>query len=134
MNRIVVGFLVAALVYGIVGIALGLIMAISRDHGQIAVHAHVNLIGWVSFFLFFLFYRALGDAVPKPLALVHFWLAQVSAPGLFVGVWLVHAGETQYDPLAAISSLAYGASFLVFAAAAVIGMRRSGWATSTAGR
>ena len=53
------------------------------------------------------------------MAILHFWLAQVAMLGLTVGLWLLYAGNPQYEPIAAISSLAYGVSFLVFAAIAL---------------
>lgn len=115
MKKYARGFMAAAIVYGLVGIALGLMMAIAEDHAQIPTHAHANLIGWVSFFLFALYYQFFGEGVPRALAMAHFWSAQVSVPVLMVAIFLVHSGETQFVPLAAISSLAYAASFVIFA-------------------
>jgi len=115
MKFITNGYLIAAVIYGIGAIAIGLYMAISQDHAQIATHAHMNLIGWVSFFLFGLFYHFFGEKVSIRLAQIQFWLAQLSAPFLFLGVWLVHANKTELEPIAAISSLFYAASFVVFA-------------------
>ena len=117
------GFILMAVIYGLVGIALGLEMAITKDHDQIPTHAHVNLMGWVSFMIFGLFYRIVGDAVSVRLAQLHFWLAQISALGIFLGIWLIYAGQPQFDPLAAISSLAYGASFILFAVIVVLWLR-----------
>lgn len=115
MHIIAKGFLGSAVVYGIVGLASGLQMAISSQHTQIPAHAHVNLIGWVSFFLFAIFYQILGENVSKLFSRIHFWLAQASLLGLTIGLFLVYSGKTQFEPLAAISSLAYAASFLLFA-------------------
>ncbi len=113
------GFLIAAVAYGTLGILVGLHMAIGQDHGQRPTHAHILVIGWVSFFLFGLFYLHFGRAVRRWMAILHFWLAQVAMLGLTVGLWLLYAGNPQYEPIAAISSLAYGVSFLVFAAIAL---------------
>ncbi len=118
------GFMIAAILYGLVGVGFGLQMAISQDTSQLPTHAHINLIGWVSFFLFALFYHLFGEKVSTLLARVHFWLAQISALGLFTGLTLIYAGETQFEPLAAISAMGYGASFLVFAFLALTGLSR----------
>lgn len=120
------GFMVAAIFYGIVGIAFGLQMAINQDHSQLPTHAHINLIGWVSFFLFALFYHLLGEKVSTLLAWIHFWLAQAGALGLFTSIALIHTGETQFEPLAAISAMGYGVSFLVFAILALRSLSRKG--------
>lgn len=39
------------------GIGLGMAMGIADDHTLAPVHAHANLIGWVSLFLFGVYYR-----------------------------------------------------------------------------
>jgi len=115
MTRIAKGFLSAGIVYGLLGMALGLHMAIGNDHGQRVTHAHMLVIGWVSFFLFGLFYLHFGTAVNRLLAAIHFWVAQVSMFGMMVGLWLIYSGRTQYEPIPAASASAYAVSFVVFA-------------------
>ncbi len=123
MQGIGKAFFVSALVYGVIGILLGLHMAMSKNHGQMPTHAHVLVIGWLSFAVFGLFYSAHGHAVPRLLAGAHFWLAQISLAALVVGLYLLYSGQPQYEPVAAISSLGYAASFLVFVAVALRAMR-----------
>lgn len=118
-NTLARRFLGAAIIYGIIGIALGLAMAIGQDHGQRPTHAHINVIGFVSFFLFALFHRQWGAAVSRRLAQIHFWLAQLGMLGLTVGLYLSYDGQTQFEPVAAVSAITYGVSFLVFAAVAL---------------
>ena len=118
-------FFATALIYGVLGILLGLHMAMSKNHGQLPTHAHILVIGWVSFAIFGLFYSAHGHAVPKLLATLHFWLAEISFAALVVGLWLLYEGYGQYEPIAAVSSLGYAASFLIFVIAAICGMRTS---------
>lgn len=55
-------FLRIAVLYLLVGVTLGIVMAASHDHRMAAVHAHVNLLGWVTMALFSLFYRAVPAA------------------------------------------------------------------------
>jgi hypothetical protein len=116
MEKLARGFIAGAVFYGIAGIAMGLYMAISQDHSQSPTHAHINLIGWVSFFLFGLFYKFLGANVSIRMARAQYWLAQVSAPALFVAIWFLNQGDARFEPLAAASALGYAASFLVFSA------------------
>jgi hypothetical protein len=47
----------AAVVFVICGMVWGIIMAISRDHSAMPAHAHLSLLGWVSLFLFGIYYR-----------------------------------------------------------------------------
>src|SRR5260370_11505248 len=57
------------------------------------VHAHVALLGWVSFTLFGLVYRAMPDwgspsAAAVKTAAVHFWLSVISVLGVWInGTW-----------------------------------------------
>jgi hypothetical protein len=98
-------------------------MAIRHDHGELVTHAHIVLAGWLSFAIFAFFYHALGSGVPRWLALAHYILAQVSLAIMVMGLWLYYGGQTQFEPALAVGALGYAASFLLFAAAAFIGMR-----------
>lgn len=111
-------FFASALVYGVLGMLLGLHMGISQNHGQMPTHAHIMVVGWLSFAVFGLFYAIYENTVPKLLARLHLWLAQVSFAGLVIGLWLLYSGQSQYEPFVALSSVAYAASFLVFVAVA----------------
>ncbi len=116
-------FFTSALVYGVLGMLLGLHMGTSHDHGQMPTHAHIMVIGWLSFAVFGLFYSAYAHATPRLLSQVHFWLAQISFLALVVGLWLVYSGRTEYEMVPAVSSTAYAVSFLVFAVVAISAMR-----------
>jgi hypothetical protein len=118
MNGIARGFFITAIAYGVLGMILGLTMAITHDHQQRPTHAHIMVIGWLSFFAFGFFYHQFGKAMSRSLSLVHFWLAQAAVIALVIGLWLIYSGRTQFEPIAAVSSITYALSFLVFGAAA----------------
>ena len=122
MRSIARNFFISAIVYGMLGMVLGIVMAIAHDHGELPTHAHIMVVGWLSFAVFGFFYTLLGNAVPLRLALTHFWLAQISL-AVLVGLGLYYAGETQFEPLAAIGSIGYAVSFFVFAFAAFKALR-----------
>jgi hypothetical protein len=42
----------AATIFAVAGISMGIAMAMMRDHAIMPAHAHLNLLGWVSLFLF----------------------------------------------------------------------------------
>jgi cbb3-type cytochrome oxidase subunit 1 len=117
-------FFASALIYGILGMLLGLHMAASHDHGQMPTHAHLLVIGWVSFAIFGLFYHLFGDTVSKALSTIHLWLAELSFIGIVTGLLLYYSGRTEFEPVAAISSLAYAVSFVLFAIIALPVLRR----------
>ena len=119
MGKIARGILGAAILYGLAGLAAGLLMAITEDHSQMPTHAHIMVIGWVSFFLFSLFYDRFEDRVSGILARLHFWSAQLSLLPLIVGLWLLYSGREEFTPLAAGSAIGYAVSFVIFAAVAL---------------
>jgi hypothetical protein len=123
MRGIARGFFASAVVYGLLGMLLGLDMAMRHDHAELPTHAHIMVIGWLSFAVFGFFYHLLGHAVPRLLASLHFWLAQASLAILVLGLWLYYAGRTEFEPLAAVGSIGYAASFAIFAVGAFMALR-----------
>lgn len=108
-------FLRFGILFAIVGMCLGIYMAASHDHTLAPVHAHINLLGWVTMFLAGLFYSVRPDCEGR-MARLHLGLAVVGllilAPGL-AGVML---GTLSWgEPLAGIGSIITLASVLVFA-------------------
>jgi peptidoglycan/LPS O-acetylase OafA/YrhL len=104
----------AAVLMVIAGMIWGIIMAISRDHSAMPAHAHLNLLGWVSLFLFGVFYH-LHPAIDRSrsaLIQVAAWI--VGTVILTIGVWLVHTGHDIGDPIAAAGSLIVLAAMLLF--------------------
>ncbi|MEM7068474.1 MAG: hypothetical protein AAF478_06275 [Pseudomonadota bacterium] len=123
MGFIVRGFLITAVLYGLLGLGYGLMMAITQDHGQMPTHAHIMVIGWVSFAIFGMFYKQYEEGVSLGLAKAHFWLAQISLLVLVIALTMVYSGNGAGDPIAAVSAIAYSVSFLVFSVVALKAVR-----------
>lgn len=109
-------FFATAVAYAVLGMALGLVMGITKDHSQMPTHAHILVIGWVSFALFGFFYHLFPSVAASRLATVHFWLAQASFILLIGALYLLFSGHAGADPVAAAGSIGYLASMLVFVA------------------
>ncbi len=121
-------FFGSALVYAILGMALGLHMGMSHDHTQMPTHAHIMLVGWVSFAIFGFFYHSFPSAAETWLARIHFWLAEASFIVLTAALYLIFGGWTEADPIAGIGSLGLLLSMILFAIIAwptVTGTRRA---------
>ena len=104
----------AAVVLVIAGMLWGIAMAISEDHATMPAHAHLNLLGWVSLFLFGIYYH-LHPAIDRArLASLQVWIWIVGTVTMTVGVGLVHSGHAIGDPIAAVSSLVVLAHMLLF--------------------
>lgn len=108
-------FLRLAVLYLIAGIGLGLFMAASHDHSMKPVHAHLNLLGWVTLTLFGLFYRVVPAAAATTLAKVHFWLY---VPAHFLQMVLLamfYRGVVAVEPALGAVSMLVGVAVLLFA-------------------
>jgi cbb3-type cytochrome oxidase subunit 1 len=108
-------FLKTAVVYFVIAVALGIYMGATQDLTQRPVHAHLNLLGWVSMALFGLIYHAHPAAAGTALARWHFWIHQLGVPALMVAVWVVHAGNAAADPVAGVLSIIVGVGIVLFA-------------------
>src|SRR5882762_3137356 len=104
----------AAVLMVVLGMIWGLAMAITQDHSTMPAHAHLNLLGWVSLFLFGIYYHLHPTIDLSRLALVQVWIWIVGTIILTIGVGLVHSGRVVGDPIAAVSSLVVLADILLF--------------------
>jgi cbb3-type cytochrome oxidase subunit 1 len=104
----------AAVLFVVAGMIWGIVMAISDDHSAMPAHAHLNLLGWVSLFLFGIFYHLHPTIDRSQAALVQVWIWIASTVILTIGVGLVHTGHPIGDPFAAIGSIFVLADMLLF--------------------
>ena len=104
----------AAVLLVLAGMIWGIIMAISQDHSAMPAHAHLNLLGWVSLFLFGIFYHLHPTIDRSRTAMVQVLVWIVATVILSVGVALAHTGHEIGDPIAAVSSLFVVADMLLF--------------------
>ncbi len=108
-------FLRLSVIYALIGMSIGIHMAMSHDHAQAPTHAHLNLLGFVAMFLYGLFYRGWPEAAAGRLAHWHFWIANIGLIGGITGIALIYGGLPEAEPLAAVSSLLMIAGMAIFA-------------------
>ena len=108
-------FFTLAIVYAILGMLLGLSMAISQDHGQMPTHAHIMLAGWVSSAIFAYFYHLFPAIGSRGIAMFHFWFQTASVIVMMVSLLFFYGGNPAVEPGAAIGSIGYGLGMLLFA-------------------
>ena len=124
MRGVARNFFMLALIYALCGMALGLHMSITKDHGQMPVHAHAMAAGWLMSAVFAFFYHLVPAAGKSRLAQIHFWLSAVSGIGLLVGLYFLLAGNPSIEPLVAVSSMVFYASTFLFAYIALTAIYR----------
>jgi hypothetical protein len=104
----------AAVILVAAGMIWGIVMAATEDHSTMPAHAHLNLLGWVSLFLFGIYYHLHPAIDSSRLAVLQVWIWIAGTVVLTVGVALVHSGRAIGDPIAAMSSLIVFADVLLF--------------------
>lgn len=101
-------FLVMGAVYLLLGICLGMYMGASEDHSLAPLHAHINLLGFTLMTIFGLAYRVMPQMAEGGLAKAQFWLHQVGALLLLVGLYVLMSGKTMPGIPAPILPVAEG--------------------------
>jgi hypothetical protein len=104
----------AAVLLAIAGMIWGIVMGVSQDHATLPAHAHLNLLGWVSLFLFGVYYHLHPAVDRSALASLQVWIWIAGTIIMTIGVGLVHSGHEIGDPIAAVSSLLVLVDMLIF--------------------
>jgi hypothetical protein len=106
-------FLRFGVIFALIGIALGIYMGKAHDFTLMTVHAHINLVGWVSFFLAGLFY-AVRPAADNRLAVAHIAAALPGMISLTTGIFGSVTGQAWGPPVAILGAFLVLAGFLLF--------------------
>lgn len=109
-------FVLTGLGYAIVGLALGIFMAASKDHGQLVTHAHIMLIGFVVSFIYGLCHKLWLNNSTSKLAVTQYYVHQVGTLVVLIGLFLYYGKFVSIetiDPVLAISSIAVFAGMVM---------------------
>ncbi|WP_338469530.1 cytochrome-c oxidase [Niallia sp. XMNu-256] len=110
-----VRFLKVAGIYFVIAVLLGLIMGIIHNFAFTSIHAHLNLLGWVSMALFGLIYLHFPTASTSKLANTHFWLHNLGLPIMQASLFLqILTGNTALTLGIVIGSILVVVGVLLF--------------------
>lgn len=101
-------FVITGLGYAIIGMALGIFMAASKDHGHMVTHAHIMLIGFVVSFIYGLCHKLWLNNSTSTLAVIQFYVHQVGAIVILIGLFLYYGKFVSLetiDPVLALASI-----------------------------
>lgn len=104
-----------AVVYFAAAVALGIVMGASGDHTLTAVHAHLNLLGWVTMTLFALIGMAHPAITEGRLATTQFWLHNTGVPVMLGALAMRLKGNEAAEPVIGLASIVVGAGVALFA-------------------
>ncbi|RVC73772.1 hypothetical protein EN745_31765 [Mesorhizobium sp. M4A.F.Ca.ET.022.05.2.1] len=115
MPRVSELFFKTAIVFLMLGVAAGLEMAISGDHGAFPAHAHINLLGWVTSALFGGYYALNPAKAARRIAMIHYGLYTLGLVIMMPALYLMLHGNPALEPVVAGGSLIVAAAILIFA-------------------
>lgn len=104
-----------ALAYFCIAVSLGCWMGATQQFTLAPLHAHINLLGWVTMTLTGLVYHHFPAAGGNRLADVHFWGFNTLLPVMMVALGLVLTGHPEVHPVLGIASIGTLALIVLFA-------------------
>ncbi len=101
---------------GVIAVTLGMVwgiqMSAAQDFTMGPAHAHLNLVGWVTFGLFGVYYHLVPAAAEARLAWVHYGVALAGLVAMTGGLYVYFRGGT--DAFVVVGSILSAMSMLIF--------------------
>ncbi|MGF6255252.1 hypothetical protein [Ensifer sp. LBL] len=115
MPRLAQLYFKTAIIFLIIGLCMGLHMAISQDHAATPAHAHTNLLGWVTMAIFGIYYALNPAKAERRLALVQYYVYTSGVAVLVPSLYLMTTGRPEIEPIVAVASIVAFLGVLLFA-------------------
>lgn len=115
MPRIANLYFKTAIIFFIIGIGMGLKMAITEDHSVIGAHAHANLLGWVSMAIFGGYHALNPKKAERRLAMIQYYIYTFGVALMVPSLYLMLLGNMAMEPIVGISSIITFVGVLLFA-------------------
>ena len=109
----------AGALFGLLGAYLGSHMAGAGSYALRPIHAHILLVGWLSLFVYGLFYKLYKVKFPKLVAF-HGWSAIIGAIGLTAGMYLQFIQPFNINETFALVAYIIGGSMLLLSFAVFV--------------
>lgn len=109
-------YMIAALLFALAGLTLGIYMAASQNHQQLVTHAHILLVGFVVSFIYATCYRLWELDDSTRLVQIQFIAHLAGAIVLSVALFLLYGQFlplSVLDPILAVASLAVLAGMII---------------------
>ncbi|HUJ45941.1 MAG TPA: hypothetical protein VLV55_02330 [Rhizomicrobium sp.] len=122
MPRVSAAFFLVGGLLLLSGMMLGEYMGAHNDFTLAPLHAHINLLGWVTLALYGTFYALTKDTYSPRLAWINFLLSTIGVLAMSPILYLVlttSGGETTYGPMAGAAGGIALLGLLVFLVSAV---------------
>ena len=114
MPRVSAAFFAFGVVCVLCGMGLGMHMGATQDFAMAPVHAHLNLLGWVTMALYGTFYALTSATMSKRLAWINFYVAALGVVLLIPSLAMFLSGNTKVLPVMIISEVLVVLGMLIF--------------------
>ncbi|RKN66023.1 cytochrome-c oxidase [Paenibacillus ginsengarvi] len=112
--------IVGSTFYFVIGVVMGMAMSMTENYTLSPVHAHINLLGWVSLALGGLMYHQFPDAARSRLGKWHFWLHMLGIPLMMAGLaCMLLTGSTVFVALVSVGGVCVVVGTILFSINAV---------------
>ena len=115
MPRIAQLYFKTAIIFLILGIGLGLHMAIGQDHSATGAHAHANLLGWVTMAIFGGYHALNPEKANSRFAFLQYGVYTAGVAIMIPALYLMLTGRPEFEPVVAIASIITFIGVLMFA-------------------
>lgn len=115
-----------ALLYLLVGVAIGIGMGATENFTLRPVHAHINLLGWTTLALAGLAYGVFPVLAQSRLAAVQFWLHNIGLPVMMVSLTMLLLGNKAAIPFLVASEFTLAAAIVALTLNVFLNLRPAG--------
>lgn len=116
-------FVLTGLGYAILGLALGIYMAASNNHGHLLTYANIMLIGFAVSFVYGLCHKLWLNNASSRLVNIQYYTHQAGSAVLFLGLFLLYGRFIDFKDINPILTIASAAIFVSLVLMAVLFMR-----------
>jgi drug/metabolite transporter (DMT)-like permease len=115
MPRIAHLYFKTAIIFLIIGIGMGLKMAITEDHSVIGAHAHANLLGWVTMSIFGGYHALNPRKAERKLSMIQYYIYTLGVAIMVPALYMMLSGNMAMEPVVGVASIITFAGVLLFA-------------------
>lgn len=123
MNQLDRSFLLSGMLYGALGMSLGLYMAASHIHVQHVTHAHIMLVGFLLSVIYAIIHKLWLPSGATGLSQWQFVLHHLGTLGMISGLFLMYQGlipAKTLEPVLALSSIVVLVSLILMGVLVVL--------------
>lgn len=98
-------YVLSAFIYALIGMAMGIYMAATKNHSQMVTHTHIMLLGFVTSFIYAVCLKLWINNTSSRLSVIQFCLHQIGTVCMSLGLFLLYGQQVPIEQLEIVLSL-----------------------------